>query len=999
MEVSAAEQTVANLVLMVNFQGDIDNGIQNRFADNEGYQFVEEMYTQSSGGIHHYIQTISNGKVEVKSFFPQNQGDTFVPITISGTASSYFGTGDDSFIEAVITEVNSLVAKGSIQNITSDELDTWVKPGVTKDDCIDNVTFLVQINGGNIFNPHKGGASASQQLFGKYVRTYNILSTNDLILSEYGCLGGSSVAHEFLHTLGAADLYRRSGAEGEPVGPWDIMSNVQTPPEYPLAYTRQELGWLTIPRISESGDYVLQPVDTHSGNQAFIFRTAQSSSEFFVIEYRVKNPNYVGYESKLPESGLIVYRVNTSVDDHSNIRGENYIYVFRPGTAANHADASERNASGQNAVNDAVIGKTGRESLGKSEPSAPCTEDTIFYSDGTNSGIVISNIRYENNTASFHIEFPQANGTDGWKEKGDPISGLQSTSITGNEDGTKLYLAGIRMENYNYKLMLYQYTNDTGWTEMAQKALPVSMISRIFYADGQIYVAYENTSGNLCVAKWENGILTDCYKSSEQYPVSVELMYEEGQVWAAYHSGQNMYLANVSTGEKCASLQAATSNIVNPKAFYYQGKWYAVYGNFGAAGNVPGGAIACYEDGQWKDIFTSRILGELNQIDVCVSDSKVYIAAMDTGHRVGYLTWDGNGWQEEILEGVSAGLGLQIEVCQNIPYIVYGHNSVLKVKYCRDGVWAELAGSIANDAASFDALVVGGKLYVAISSSGGSTVVKETATIVVPTTPQQPEIGEGNVLLNIPDGYESDVKIFIDGVEYSAAVWNQDPTKLLVSIGSSESGNGMAQTAIMYRYNASGIPEGMYVWRLTYNGSYYDATAIPEFENLFSYHGFSVRYMGNTGLRCTFGIDSGKKAQLISAQGLNGYQLVEMGTLIMRPDNRENYPMVYGSDKVSGGRTYYAEGGRVYNKVIRTSNGRDHFANVLTNLPAKRYDTAYVFRPYAIVDAGGSRMVLYGPEMSRSMYTVCKQILGRGDFKPGTAGYQFLKNIVDSVEK
>ena len=30
---------------------------------------------------------------------------------------------------------------------------------------------------------------------------------------------------------------------------------------------------------------------------------------------------------------------------------------------------------------------------------------------------------------------------------------------------------------------------------------------------------------------------------------------------------------------------------------------------------------------------------------------------------------------------------------------------------------------------------------------------------------------------------------------------------------------------------------------------------------------------------------------------------------------------------------------------------------------------------------------------------VCKQILNRGDFKPGTSGYKFLKNIVDSVDK
>ncbi len=43
------------------------------------------------------------------------------------------------------------------------------------------------------------------------------------------------------------------------------------------------------------------------------------------------------------------------------------------------------------------------------------------------------------------------------------------------------------------------------------------------------------------------------------------------------------------------------------------------------------------------------------------------------------------------------------------------------------------------------------------------------------------------------------------------------------------------------------------------------------------------------------------------------------------------------------------------------------------------------------------KVVIYGPEMSRSMYTVCKTDMDR-DFKQGSAGYAFLKNITDSVE-
>lgn len=189
-----------------------------------------------------------------------------------------------------------------------------------------------------------------------------------------------------------------------------------------------------------------------------------------------------------------------------------------------------------------------------------------------------------------------------------------------------------------------------------------------------------------------------------------------------------------------------------------------------------------------------------------------------------------------------------------------------------------------------------------------------------------------------------------------------------------------------------------YVRLLEYNGTYYTAQAVPELQDLFSYHGFSVRYTGNTGLRCSFGIDTTKKSQLISTGGMGGYRLTEMGTLIMNPDNRNNYPMVHGGDKVAGGRTFYIENGKTYNKVIRTVNGREQFANVLVGLPPSRYATNYVFRAYAVMEHNGTQVVIYGSEMSRSMYTVCKQILDRGDFKQGSAGYAFLKNITDSVE-
>ena len=439
--------------------------------------------------------------------------------------------------------------------------------------------------------------------------------------------------------------------------------------------------------------------------------------------------------------------------------------------------------------------------------------------------------------------------------------------------------------------------------------------------------------------------------------------------------------------------------VASATAFYLQGKWYVAYSNskvIGGTGDEKG-RVACYENDRWKDIYEVNSASRITQIDTCIVDDKIYLTAVDGSKNIIYLTGDGSNWTEQILDGIEVTNGQQLVVKDQIPYIFFVEGSVLQAKYFKNGIWTDF-GTISSDTGDFDVFCGENSLYAATSSLGGNVSVRRMKTVQGTTDPT-PEVGSGNVVLALPTGYDSSAKIYIDGVKATSTAWQDDESKRLVAISSIDQLKTTAKTVAAYQYNESGIPAGMYVWRLSYNGSYYTATAIPEFEDLFSYHGFSVRYIGNTGLRCTFGIDTTKKTQLISNSGVAGYRIMEMGTLIMRPDLHEDNPMIYGSKKVSGGRTYWVENGKVNNRVIRRAKGRDHFANVLTELPESRYNTAYIFRPYAVMDDNGENIVIYGPEMSRSMYTVCKQIMDRGDFKPGTSGYQFLNNIVDTVEK
>lgn len=994
VQAEAATQ-VDNLVLMVNFSDDGENTFQTNFSR------YQEMYTgpasEPNRSVSRYISTISDGQVTVNTYFPQVVNNVFQPITIQGSASAYPDAAHgEQFVQQVIT-----AAQNTSGLYFPPKLDS-----MHGGDYIDNLTIIVQVDENNTsgaFGSRKADWGNNQTLlYGWHVGAYNVLPTSMLRLGTAYDQGYALASHEFLHTLGAPDLYRTAGETGNPVGRWwDLMAGPNFTASYPLAYTRRELGWMEIETLKDSGTYTLWPAERTSGTRAYILKTSRSDSEFFVVEYRKKPENRQDYDYYIPESGLIVYRVNNAVDYHTNKEGNNYIYVFRK-------DTTDPAKAQENAFK-ATVGGQYRSSLGSSDLNAHYTSDTIFYSDGSNSGIVIDNVvTKEDGSVSFDVEFPVLSADSYWLPKGESINGLSSPAITGDTTGNSLYLAGIVNENGKKQLKIYSLeASDSSWKVM-QAAADVGWGSQvdILSVAGKVYVAYTDASGYLCVRQVSAENVQQIYRSQTAiYPLRMELLYEQDSLWISYAAKNTLELINVWQPDGLLPpLTVSGANISGTKHFFYDNKWYAVYCDYFAQGTDGNGCIAVLQNGYWQKLYTMDRLGKASSVDACVAGGKLYLAAANNSNAAtAMLTYDGQQWNENILTDIQSKDVVRLVVKDRIPYVFWtsGNEKTLQAAYLKDDSWQKLASTIGTDINGFDIFCGDNTLYAVGATTNGIASVKTMKTVEgIPDPPvTEPEVGNGNVVLALPAGYDSSAKIYIDGVEAASTAWQNDEARRLVAINSIVQPGTMAKTAAAYQYNASGIPTGMYVWRLSYNGSCYTATAIPELENLFSYHGFSVRYTGNTGLRCTFGIDTAKKSQLISGSGLAGYRITEMGTLIMRPDLHAQYPMVYGSNKLGGGKTYGVINGKFSDKVIRRVNGRDQFANVLTKLPPERYNTSYIFRAYAVMEKDGSSVVIYGPEMSRSMYTVCKQILNRGDFKPGTSGYKFLKNIVDSVEK
>lgn len=995
VQAEAATQ-VDNLVLMVNFSEDGANTFQTNFSR------YQEMYTgpesEPNRSLSKYISTVSDGQVMVNTYFPQVVNNVFLPVTIQGSASDYpDASAGEQFVQQVITAAQSTSGLSFPTKLDS----------MRGDGYIDNLTIIVQIDGNNTsgaFSSRKADWGDNQTLLhGWHVGAYNVLPTNMLRLESDFDQGYALASHEFLHTLGAPDLYRTAGENGYPVGRWwDLMAGANFTASYPLVYTRSKLGWMQIETLKDSGTYTLWPAEGASGSRAYILKTSRSDSEFFVVEYRKKPENRQDYDYYIPESGLIVYRVNNAVDYHTNKEGNNYIYVFRKDT--------KDPAKAQEDESKATVGGQYRKSLGSSDLNAHYTSDTIFYSDGSNSGIVIDNVvTKEDGSVSFDVKFPVLSADSYWLPKGESINGLTSPAITGDTTGNSLYLAGIVNENGKDHLKIYSLgASDSSWKVM-QAAADVGRGSQvdILSVAGKVYVAYTDASGYLCVLQVSAENVQPIYRSQTAIdPPRMELLYEQDILWISYAVGNTLELINVWQPDdgSLPPLTVSGNYISGTKHFFYDNKWYAVYCDYFAQGTDGNGCIAVLQDGYWQKLYTMDQLGKASSVDACVAGGKLYLAAANNSNAAtAMLTYDGQQWNENILTDIQSKDVVRLVVKDRIPYVFWtsGNEKTLQAAYLKDDSWQKLASTIGTDINGFDIFCGDNTLYAVGATTNGIASVKTMKTVEgIPDPPvTEPEVGNGNVVLALPAGYDSSAKIYIDGVEAASTAWQNDEARRLVAINSIVQPGTMAKTAAAYQYNASGIPTGMYVWRLSYNGSCYTATAIPELENLFSYHGFSVRYTGNTGLRCTFGIDTAKKSQLISGSGLAGYRITEMGTLIMRPDLHAQYPMVYGSNKLGGGKTYGVINGKFSDKVIRRVNGRDQFANVLTKLPPERYNTSYIFRAYAVMEKDGSSVVIYGPEMSRSMYTVCKQILNRGDFKPGTSGYKFLKNIVDSVEK
>lgn len=393
----AANQKKANLVCFVKF-ADETNGTM--FTD-QPFSHYEQMFNGSTDGaqsVYNYFKHSSYGQLEwTTSFFPAPEGTKIASYTAKQPRGYYqekTSINPDGWADATTMAARErALIKEIIANI-DENLAEDVVVDADGDGLVDNLTIIVsscsELGSRHMLWPHRSDLVSATSEFtvnGKRVVGYLLVFDESRQFTSPTTLG--VICHEMSHSLGTYDLYH-VGDKLNPVGIWDLMSDNQNVPQQMTVYTKYRYcKWVDdIPEISTPGVYTLNPVGgTTRENIAYKIKPV-GSDEYFVVEYRKKE----GYDSSIPESGLLVYRINPNFSGGNvGYNGTTRLdeqYIFRPnGTTT--ADG--------NILQAALSQESGRTAIGGLAELKP------FYSNGTTANFAIANVSACGETLSFEL--------------------------------------------------------------------------------------------------------------------------------------------------------------------------------------------------------------------------------------------------------------------------------------------------------------------------------------------------------------------------------------------------------------------------------------------------------------------------------------------------------------------------------------------------------------------------------------------------------------------
>ncbi len=389
-----AFSTINNLVVFVSFADETTPA----FWPADTYQ---AWFNSGPSSMENYFLEVSYGQLTVSStFYPAPTGTTVVSFR-DGHNRSYYrpynaATNPDGYQDNERNGREWTLLQAAVNSIAS-QVPASLDLDTNRDGYVDSVVFVVSgtassADWSNLLWPHRWAIDERHypaRVNGKQLGDYNLQLNGNV---EVGVL-----CHEMTHTLGAPDLYHYSNCDEPntlvPVGRWDLMAEDKDPPQHTTAYLKwRYLGFIaTIPAITQTGDYTLNPLTSGTDN-CYKIVSPNSTSEYFVVEYR--KPKV--FDTTVPGSGLLVYRIDTEADGQGDRCGPpDEVYVYRPGgTLTDDGNINHANFSANPTVNRTAIDDS--------------TDPPPFLTNGLPGGLSISNIGTAGDTISFHVAIQQA---------------------------------------------------------------------------------------------------------------------------------------------------------------------------------------------------------------------------------------------------------------------------------------------------------------------------------------------------------------------------------------------------------------------------------------------------------------------------------------------------------------------------------------------------------------------------------------------------------------
>jgi M6 family metalloprotease-like protein len=359
-------------------------------------------------------------------------------------------------------ETEHALLKDAINSVAG-QIPAGINLDVNMDGDVDNICFVIR-------GPHSAWAellwahkwalySYNVMINGKYVWTYTLQPENQNTVRI--------LSHEMFHAVGAPDLYHYNFDGMNPAGPWDIMESGDG---HMSAYMKYYYGgWISsIPQITASGEYTLNPL-TSSSNNCFRIKPDSFSNDFYVLEYRKRVENT--FEKSVPGNGLVVYKINELYQGDGNASGPpDELFVFREGGSLT------TNGNTCNAFLSADVERTEINDF---------TDPAAYNSSGADSGLNIYNISSSGETISFYVDLAGSqypplckfskykNGT--YIPYGDVSFDSDVSALSGGIEKVEFYLNDELM--YSDDTVPYSYTRNFGQSDLGQYKIKATAYS------------------------------------------------------------------------------------------------------------------------------------------------------------------------------------------------------------------------------------------------------------------------------------------------------------------------------------------------------------------------------------------------------------------------------------------------------------------------------------------------------------------------------------------